>query len=133
VQVHPIKPILNPPRTKHLELKCDTPLSTFAVNINLRRYTEEAAAAAASEISPFAGVVDVTVLGREILPLLRQTVLFHSRNESSNCVSMTWRATSGRPSRWGWWRYLSSKGTKRRRRVRAAAAGPRCAVQGESL
>jgi hypothetical protein len=41
VQVDPIKPTLKPPRTKRLKRKCDEPLSNFAFNINLRRYTEQ--------------------------------------------------------------------------------------------
>jgi len=40
VQVDPIKPTLNPPGTKPLKLKCEKPLSNFAVNFNLRRYTK---------------------------------------------------------------------------------------------
>jgi hypothetical protein len=39
VQVDPIKPILKPPGTKRLELKCDILLSTFAFKVKLRRYT----------------------------------------------------------------------------------------------
>jgi hypothetical protein len=39
VQVDPIKPKLKAPGTKHLKLKCDMLLSTFAVKFNLRQYT----------------------------------------------------------------------------------------------
>jgi len=39
VQVDPIKPTLTAPGTKRLKLKCDGPLSIFAFNFNLRRYT----------------------------------------------------------------------------------------------
>jgi len=39
VQVDPMRPMLKPPRTKHLKLKCDMLLSTFAFTFNLRRYT----------------------------------------------------------------------------------------------
>ena len=39
VQVDPIKPILKPPGTKHLQLKRDIVLSTFAFKYNLRRCT----------------------------------------------------------------------------------------------
>jgi len=35
VQVDPIKPMLKPPGTQHLKLKCDIVLSTFAFNFNL--------------------------------------------------------------------------------------------------
>jgi hypothetical protein len=45
VQVDPIKPKLKPPGTKHLRLKCDEVLSSFAFNFNLRRYTKAVAAA----------------------------------------------------------------------------------------
>jgi hypothetical protein len=45
VQVHPIKPTLKPPGTKHLKLQCDEPPSNFAFNLNLRRYTMEEKAA----------------------------------------------------------------------------------------
>ena len=38
MQVDPVKPMLKPPGTKHLKLKCDMLLSTFAFKINLRRY-----------------------------------------------------------------------------------------------
>jgi hypothetical protein len=38
VQVDPIKPTLKAPGTKRLKLKYDKPLSSFPVNINLRRY-----------------------------------------------------------------------------------------------
>jgi len=38
VQVDPIKPKLKPLGTKHLELKCDTLLSTSAFKFALRRY-----------------------------------------------------------------------------------------------
>ena len=39
VQVDPMKHILKPPGAKHLKLKCDTVLSTFAFKFSLRRYT----------------------------------------------------------------------------------------------
>jgi len=39
VQVAPIKPTLKAPGTKRLKLKCDEPLSNFAFNFKLRRYT----------------------------------------------------------------------------------------------
>ena len=39
MQVDPIKPKLKPPRSKRLKLKCDEPLSKFAVKFNLRRFT----------------------------------------------------------------------------------------------
>ena len=41
VQVEPIKPTLKAPGTKRLKPKCDEPLSNFAFNFNLRRYTTE--------------------------------------------------------------------------------------------
>ena len=37
MQVDPIRPMLKPPGTKHLKLKCDMLLSTFAFKFNLRR------------------------------------------------------------------------------------------------
>ena len=37
-----MKPMLKPPGTKHLKLKCDILLSTFAFKFNLRHYTEVA-------------------------------------------------------------------------------------------
>jgi len=40
VQVDPMKPMLKPPGSKRLNLKCDTLLSTSAFNLNLRRYIE---------------------------------------------------------------------------------------------
>jgi hypothetical protein len=39
VQVDPVKPMLKPPETKRLKPKCDGPLSNFAFEFNLRRYT----------------------------------------------------------------------------------------------
>jgi hypothetical protein len=39
VQVVPIKPTLTAPGTKRLKLECDEPLSNFAFNFKLRRYT----------------------------------------------------------------------------------------------
>jgi len=39
VQVDPIEPMLKPPGTKHLKLKCDELLSSFAFKFNLRRCT----------------------------------------------------------------------------------------------
>ena len=39
VQVDPIKPTLKSSGTKRLILECDEPLSNFAFNFNLRRYT----------------------------------------------------------------------------------------------
>jgi hypothetical protein len=39
VQVDPIKPTLKAPGTKRLKLQYDEPLSNFAFNFNLRRYT----------------------------------------------------------------------------------------------
>jgi len=39
VQLDPIKPTLKPSVAICLKLKCDTLLSTFAFNFNLRRYT----------------------------------------------------------------------------------------------
>ena len=38
MQVDPIKPKLNPPGTKRLNLDCDKWLSNIAFNFNLRRY-----------------------------------------------------------------------------------------------
>ena len=40
LQLHPIKPTLKPPGTKHLELKYDKPLSNLAFKFNSRRYTK---------------------------------------------------------------------------------------------
>ena len=40
MQVAPIKPTLKTPGTKRLRLRCDEPLSDFAFNFNLRRYTQ---------------------------------------------------------------------------------------------
>jgi len=40
VQVDPIKPMLKAPGTKRLKLRYDVPLSNFAFNFNLRRYTK---------------------------------------------------------------------------------------------
>jgi len=37
----PIKSTLKAPETKRWKLKCDVPLSNFAFNFNLRRYTED--------------------------------------------------------------------------------------------
>ena len=45
MQVDPIKPTLKQTGTKHLKVKCDKLLSSFAFKFNLRRYTEEASAA----------------------------------------------------------------------------------------
>ena len=42
VQVDPIKPTLNPPRSERLNLKHDGPLSSSAFKLNLRRYSMEA-------------------------------------------------------------------------------------------
>ena len=41
MQVDPIKPILKAPGTKHLKLKCDELLSSFAFKLNLHHYSEE--------------------------------------------------------------------------------------------
>ena len=41
MQVDAIKPVLKAPGTKRLKLKCDDALSSFGVNFNLRRYTEQ--------------------------------------------------------------------------------------------
>jgi len=40
VQVEPMNPMLKPPGTQCLKLKHDDPLSTFAVNFSMRRYSE---------------------------------------------------------------------------------------------
>ena len=40
VQVDPNKPMLKPPGTQHLKLKCDELLSRFAFKFNLRRYNQ---------------------------------------------------------------------------------------------
>jgi len=40
VQVDPMKPMLKPPGTKHLKLKCGVLLSAFAFKFYLRRYIE---------------------------------------------------------------------------------------------
>ena len=39
VQVETIKPKLKLPGTRRLKLKCDEPLSSFAFNLNLHRYS----------------------------------------------------------------------------------------------
>ena len=36
-----MKPMLKPPGTKHLKLKCDILLSSLAFNFNLRRYIKD--------------------------------------------------------------------------------------------
>ena len=46
VQVDPIKPTLKAPGTKRLKLNVDEPLSSFALNVNLRRYSSAASYAA---------------------------------------------------------------------------------------
>jgi hypothetical protein len=43
VQVDPIKPTLKAPGSKRLKLRYDEPLSKFAFNFNLRRYSAETA------------------------------------------------------------------------------------------
>ena len=55
MQVVPIKPKLKPPGAKRLILKYDGPLSGFAFELILRRYTKAASteAAAAAARSPF--------------------------------------------------------------------------------
>ena len=40
MQVDPIKPALKAPGIRPLKLKCDEPLSNFALNFNLRRYNQ---------------------------------------------------------------------------------------------
>ena len=40
MQVDPIKPMLKPPGAKHLRLKYDELLSSFAFKFNLRRYNQ---------------------------------------------------------------------------------------------
>jgi hypothetical protein len=40
VQVDPVKPVMKPPGSKHLKLKCDILLSHFAFKSNLRRYNK---------------------------------------------------------------------------------------------
>ena len=52
MQVHPIKPTLKAPGSVRLKLKCDEPLSNFAFNCNLRRYSTGAAAAHAAASRP---------------------------------------------------------------------------------
>jgi len=42
VQVDPIEPTLTAPGTVRLELEYDAPVSSFAFNFSLRRYTQEA-------------------------------------------------------------------------------------------
>jgi len=51
VQVDPMKPVLAPPGTNRLTLECDTLLSSFAFNSNLRRFNRgwRRSAAAGSE------------------------------------------------------------------------------------
>jgi hypothetical protein len=46
VQVDPMRPELKAPETNLLTFKCDVPLSSFAFNVNLRRYILTAAAKA---------------------------------------------------------------------------------------
>ena len=41
VQVDPIKPMLKAPCTKRLKLRCDEPLSNFALKFNLCRYIKD--------------------------------------------------------------------------------------------
>ena len=43
VQVEPMKPMLKPPETKRLKLRCGEPLSKFAFKFNLRRYSSGSA------------------------------------------------------------------------------------------
>jgi len=44
VHVDPIKTMLKPPGTNRLRLKYNIPLSSFAFEVSLRRYTKEMAA-----------------------------------------------------------------------------------------
>ena len=39
MQVDPIKPMLKPPGTRHLKLKCDELLSSFALKFHVRCFT----------------------------------------------------------------------------------------------
>jgi len=47
VQVKPTKPVFKAPGTELLKLRCDEPLSCFAFNFNLRRYSSASATLAA--------------------------------------------------------------------------------------
>jgi hypothetical protein len=51
VQVDPMKPTLKAPETKPLNLQYDEPLSIFAFNFNLRRYSQVSASALANSTS----------------------------------------------------------------------------------
>jgi len=88
VQLDPIKPTLKAPGTKRLKLKYDGPVLNFAFEFNLRLYTMVC--------------FDIFIL-RVIPPVFftvgparccspRHKMLFYSRNEGSQCVSMTRRA-----------------------------------------
>jgi len=50
VQVDPIKPTLKAPGTQQLKLKYDEPLSNFAFNFKLHRYTTGLAVAMAAQL-----------------------------------------------------------------------------------
>ena len=50
-----MKPMLKPPGTDHLKLKCDIPLLTFAFKINLRRYSAAPARSPSPLPSAFRG------------------------------------------------------------------------------
>ena len=64
MQVHPIKPELEPPVSKRLKLKCDEPLSNFAFKFNLHRYTKELVEECPAAAAMFAAASEI--LGRAV-------------------------------------------------------------------
>jgi len=63
VQVDHIKPKSKLPGTKCLKLKCDEPLSCFAFNFNLRRYSKAASKGAAGYMSERGGGTGTVTTG----------------------------------------------------------------------
>jgi len=71
VQVDPIKPMLKPPGTKHLELRYDKLHSSFAFKFNLRRYTTAYSTGTEQEVAAAGTIVAV---GPDLADVARHVV-----------------------------------------------------------
>ena len=63
MQVDPITPTLKAPGYQRLKLKCDDLLSDFAINFNLRCYTEETVEAAMAALESAAAAAQAVAAG----------------------------------------------------------------------
>jgi hypothetical protein len=80
VQVDPAKPKLKLPGTKRLNLKCDGPVSNFALTLNLHHYIKESLPAMISLIAVGRQGLTLIQFSAQPEPFLTQNIIYSPHN-----------------------------------------------------